>query len=54
MKFTYRVDTYEKSITEIALAPDALASVLGKAGKRGWELIEMKELPGDRGFVLVY
>ena len=54
MKFLYRVETYNKSLAEIAQNPSAFSAELSGAGKDGWDLIQMKELPGNAGFVLVF
>ena len=54
MKLLYRVNTYNKSLPEIAQDPSALSRELSRAGEDGWELIEMKELPNDTGFVLIF
>ena len=54
MKVLYRVNTYNKSLTDIAQNPTALSRELNRAGDDGWELIEMKEIPNDTGFVLIF
>ena len=54
MRLLYRVNTFNKSLTEIAQDPTLLSHELSRAGNDGWELIEMRELPGDAGFVLIF
>ena len=54
MKYLYRVNTYDKSLPEIAQNPTAFSRELSRAGEDGWELIEMKELENGVGFVLVF
>ena len=54
MKLLYRVNTYNKSLPEIAQDPTDLSRELSRAGEDGWEMIEMKGLPNDTGFVLIF
>ncbi|MBU0970985.1 MAG: hypothetical protein KKC20_10085 [Proteobacteria bacterium] len=56
MEFKYLVETYGKSLSEIAQDQERIifGLELSKKGKYGWELIQLKELPGGAGLVLIF
>lgn len=54
MTFIYRVHTYQKSLAEIGQSPIDLGKELNRAGMDGWELIQIKPLPGDAGVLLIF
>ncbi|MBA3011513.1 MAG: hypothetical protein KKF12_04720 [Proteobacteria bacterium] len=56
MEFKYLVETYDKSLSEIAQDQERIAFglELSKKGKFGWELINIKELPGGAGLILIF
>ena len=54
MEVLYRVNLYNQSLSEISANPSDFRKELNIAGEKGWELIEMKDLPGGAGFLLVF